>query len=382
MKILIPIGGFIPAKKYGGPVASILNLCDLFKNEDIEFYILTVDHDLGSSKRFENIDDGWNKLDSCNVMYLREREVKYSVLKKIHDEISPDIIYLNSLFLAKFTIPFLIISSKVSTPVLLAPRGDICKGFSGKYKKIPYILFLSYFFNRRTTYFQATSKEEASQIYKYLILGKKSEKIFELSNIPEASVLRYAHSIKEPGKLKCVFCARIQKKKNLLGAIYMLASCKKSIQFDIYGPIESNDYWIQCKLAISKLPQNIKVQYKGLLEHRDVKTTISKYDLFYFPTFSENYGHSIIEALQCGLPVLISDQTPWNDLEQYGAGFAFSLNAPNLFSLTIDNLSDIKEDEYNKYRIAAENYVRDKLKFEELKNCYRKAFEKMKNENV
>ena len=36
---------------------------------------------------------------------------------------------------------------------------------------------------------------------------------------------------------------------------------------------------------------------------------------------SENYGHSIVEALLCGTPVLISDSTPWRGLEAEGVGW-------------------------------------------------------------
>jgi glycosyltransferase involved in cell wall biosynthesis len=53
--------------------------------------------------------------------------------------------------------------------------------------------------------------------------------------------------------------------------------------------------------------------------------------LFLFPTFSENYGHVILEALLSGCPVLISDQTFWRNLEKEGVGWDVSLDNPQLF---------------------------------------------------
>jgi hypothetical protein len=45
---------------------------------------------------------------------------------------------------------------------------------------------------------------------------------------------------------------------------------------------------------------------------------LAEYDLFLFPTLGENYGHVISEALASGCPVVISDQTPWRNLEAEG----------------------------------------------------------------
>ncbi len=36
--------------------------------------------------------------------------------------------------------------------------------------------------------------------------------------------------------------------------------------------------------------------------------------LFVFTTFSENFGHSIVESMLNGCPNLISNNTPWNDI--------------------------------------------------------------------
>ena len=52
------------------------------------------------------------------------------------------------------------------------------------------------------------------------------------------------------------------------------------IKFDIYGPIESDDYWNECKKAIKELPSNINAQYIGMLTQEEVAPTFMKYDCF------------------------------------------------------------------------------------------------------
>ena len=65
-----------------------------------------------------------------------------------------------------------------------------------------------------------------------------------------------------------------------------------------------------------------------------------KYDVFYFPTKSENFGQVIWESLSCGCPVLISDQTPWNNIENHHVGWVRSLSMVENFSKVLQGIID------------------------------------------
>ena len=81
-----------------------------------------------------------------------------------------------------------------------------------------------------------------------------------------------------------------------------------------------------------------------------------KYDVFYFPTKSENFGQVIWESLSSGCPVLISDQTPWNNIENHRVGWVRSLSKMNNFSKVlqgiIDNNLEYYFDRQNIYNYA------------------------------
>lgn len=375
MKVLIIAGGFYPAKKYGGPVVSIDNMCSLFK-DDMELFVIAKNHDLGEHKILQGISDGWNLRGNCKVYYLDKDEYNTEAFYKIYKYVLPDFIYINSLFSAKLTLPFLKLCKKEKCHALLAPRGQLCTGaFKKKYKKIPYIVYLKLFGLLKEVYFQSTSDEESRAISKYLSVNKG--KIFLLSNIPSIPMQGFSMNKKKCSSGNFVFLARIHPKKNLIGAISYLSNIKGNVNFDIYGPVEDKKYWNECKSRIKELNSNVRVNYCGLVSHDKVHETFSKYDAFLFPTFSENFGHVIAESLIVGTPVIISNQTPWNDVKDAHAGFVCSLENENEFVDSIQKIIDLPYDEYIKFRIDTKKYAISKLDIDKLKKQYESCFKKV-----
>jgi glycosyltransferase involved in cell wall biosynthesis len=125
------------------------------------------------------------------------------------------------------------------------------------------------------------------------------------------------------------------------------------VTFDIFGPANDPAYWAECEQLISRLPANVEVHYRGSIPNADVAATLAGYDLFLLPTRGENFGHAIFDALEVGLPVLISDQTPWRELERIGAGWSLPLADPDRFAATIDRMAALAPTERIALRRAA-----------------------------
>ncbi|MDZ7619625.1 MAG: glycosyltransferase [Patescibacteria group bacterium] len=96
--------------------------------------------------------------------------------------------------------------------------------------------------------------------------------------------------------------------------------------------------------AVRRLPDNIRVEYRGAIANAKVSRILRQYDLFFLPTRGENFGHVIVEALLAGCPVLISDQTPWRRVEQEGAGWTVPLEQPERFLAILQQCADMDQD--------------------------------------
>jgi len=132
--------------------------------------------------------------------------------------------------------------------------------------------------------------------------------------------------------------------KNLDFALRVLKTVNSPLTFTIYGPKEDEAYWRTCEAMVADLPENIQVDYRGAVLPEQVRGVLRAHDVFFLPTRGENYGHVIHEALAAGLPVLLSDQTPWGDVVDAGVGWTLPLNDPAAFARVIEDVDGWDSD--------------------------------------
>lgn len=140
--------------------------------------------------------------------------------------------------------------------------------------------------------------------------------------------------------------ARIAEEKNTLYAIERLDGVKGQVRFDLYGTVYDEAYFERCKAAIARLPASVDVQWHGQLPQEEGAGVLSKSHALFMPSVGENFGHTMLEALSVGRPLLISDRTPWRDLQASQAGWDLPLEAPERFTAAIQQLVDMEQDSY------------------------------------
>jgi glycosyltransferase involved in cell wall biosynthesis len=64
-----------------------------------------------------------------------------------------------------------------------------------------------------------------------------------------------------------------------------------------------------------------RIEFVGLLKGEQKWRAYQDADLFVLPTYSENFGMTVAEALAAGVPAIVSKGAPWQDLEQKRAGW-------------------------------------------------------------
>lgn len=309
---------------------------------DYQFQIVTRNHDLGDRTPYPGVTAGrWCNVGEARVWYVAEPCWAPWSLRRVLKSIEPDLLYFHSSFDPAMTIVPLVLRRMgwfpAHVPVLVAPRGEFATGARSikAAKKTAFLAAARVLRLYKGVSWHATNQEEAGEVR---ALWGADVPVMIAPNLP-SRVAPDAASRRQPkgqGRLRLVFMSRIAKIKNLNGALEILRGVKAHVELDIYGALEDAVYWKQCGDLIRQLPPNISANYRGVVAMDAVHSTLSRYDALLLPTFGENFGHAIFEALSAGCPVLVSDQTPWRNLESDQAGFDIPLGQPAKFRSVIE----------------------------------------------
>ncbi|RRO24662.1 glycosyltransferase [Flavobacteriaceae bacterium 14752] len=358
--ILVFIDWFLPAYKAGGPIQSVRNIVEQL-SASYNFFIVTSDADIDASLDIPNADKNrWIQKEVYQVIYLDTTHQTGSFYKSLFSEQAIEVIYINSLFSNKFSIlPLKTFSSSSSqTKIVLAPRGMLGKGalaIKPLKKKIYLRLFKLFGWHKRVTW-HATAKTEKNEIENKF--GNKV-RILTASNLSQKSSNNLQIKDKAKHQLNVFFLSRISYKKNLRSAIEVLkkvdASCR--IQFTIIGPLEEKDYWDVCETELEKLPQHIQYKALGAVPNEKIPELLNHQHVLFLPTRHENFGHVIVEAWQNGCLTLISDQTPWVDLEPKKIGVDIPLAEEDKFKNKLEMFAAMDQAEFNTWSSNAKDYA-------------------------
>jgi glycosyltransferase involved in cell wall biosynthesis len=361
-RVLVLVPGYLPGFKSGGPARTVANMVDALGDE-LSFSIVCLNRDLGDNEPYTSINKkDWNQQGKAKVFYIERGPRGLFKLMSIMRSVEFDVIHLNGFLSFQFSIlPILmhkIFGLKV--PIIIGARGEFSKGalaFKSTKKRL-FISFVKAIDLYRYVIWHASSTYEAEDIRR--VMGPLLNIRVAIDIAQSQTDLQLARrDVNRP--LRVAFISRICPKKNLDGALEILSSLTQPVNFDVYGPREDEAYWQICLQAINKLPANVHFNYLGALSPDVVSKTLADYDLFLFPTLGENFGHVIAEALFTGLPVLISDQTPWRQLSENNIGWDISLQDKAAFVAAIESCCRKTGDEYAIWRQSIRRWALENI---------------------
>lgn len=347
--ILVFIDWYLPGFRAGGPIQSVASMTARLP---YNFWIITSTHDHQEKEPYPGIPTGqWiRRGPNEHVMYLSPGGLTAKVLDSVLQSQRFDHLYINSIFSREFAIrPLRYLLRKGFTHrIIVAPRGMLKAG-ALSVKSVKKLAFLH--FARITGLFDsvtwhATNPQEAVEIRQHF---PNASQIYIAANLPRATDAAPAEHTKIRGQLRLISVARVSKEKNIANGIRYLGALPAHVNasWDIFGPEPDLAYRTLCEDEAGRVAARIR--FMGPVPPTEISSLLVPYDFFYLPTLGENYGHAIAEALLAGVPVIVSDKTPWKCLEKAGAGWGVPLRE-EAFAEVLTRCADMEGEEYAEHR--------------------------------
>lgn len=289
-------------------------------------------------------------LENASIHYIEDSLWKLKSAKKqwldILNEVRPDVVHVNCCWipLCAYTQQW---SQEAGYKVILTPHGMLEPYIMHRHywtKKLPALLLYQKKAIRNADMIHATAESERASLLK---LGY-NDKIKIIANGIDVNSIQLKESWKR--KKQLLFLSRVHPKKGiefLIEAVGALKDSFKDYRVIIAGEGD-DDYISHLKNKVSLLNLNEIITFAGGVYGDEKWQLYRDSDLFILPTYSENFGIVIAEALASGTPVITTTGTPWQELTTEHCGwwieigqkpFIRALN--EFFSLSINEIEHL-----------------------------------------
>ena len=263
-------------------------------------------------------------------------------------------------------IEFFKVAKKYNIPLVFTAMATLQSDAQSFYKTQKSIVDL-FFTKEIIDYASILHSVGHSEIESYIKYGGKKEKIiqienginlkdFELTN--PSDILQKINILNKPYIL---FLSRIHPKKGLellLTSFNELSHINNEIFLVIAGSGES-DYVQKVKKIVQDLGLTNKVKFTGLVSHDEKLTLLKSAKLFSLISKSDIHPVAVQEALTMGIPVVISKESDYPEVEEYKDGILVDLDFKEIARVFEKLLLD--EDELDIFSNNAKKLIREKF---------------------
>ena len=405
MKIFIIYDYFHPAYKAGGPIQSIANMVWAMgncangqsteknvKQPGYSFRIFCSNKDLDGSLITGVPFDVWVDYNACTKVWYSSNDNILLPLQAAIKNDKPDCLFINGIYSWAYNVKPLLICKGVKK--IVSVRGMLHPGALSQksFKKKIYLLLWKILGLHKKNSFHATDEQEKKYIQQ--VFGNRTA-ISVAANFPRV-FKQQPIAEKKTGHLKMVSVALISPMKNILLVLEALRDLSSElsvvskekvvlsseflvgrleVEYNIYGTVKDAEYWRQCAEIIKQMPYGITVNYHGAVDPALIEKALAENHVFILPSKSENFGHSIIEALSAGRPVITSTTTPWNKLEVAQAGINVSLSDVSEIVKAIGSFAAMNMEQLQQWSNGAREYADHAIDMETVETQYEKMFE-------
>jgi glycosyltransferase involved in cell wall biosynthesis len=217
-------------------------------------------------------------------------------------------------------------------PLVVSPHGmlDPWALSQKKLKKDAAFLLYQWKDLRKASVLQATAGMEAGY-FRDMGLGGALAVIANGVSIP---MFKKKAARQKDGRRRLLFLSRVHPKKGVLELVRAVASLRAILEngkwiVTIAGPDEDG-FLAEIKREARRLGVDFLMEYTGAVENEAKWDLYRSSDLFVLPTYSENFGLVVAEALGCGVPVITTQGAPWEDLLTRNCGWWYKMGQTEL----------------------------------------------------
>lgn len=228
---------------------------------------------------------------------------------------------------------------KSGVPLVVSPRGTLSEWAmknGSPMKRLIWPLFQKRAISRAAC-FHATAPLERDDIRRRGFLQP-------VAVIPNGMDVPLRREKKGSGARTVLFLGRLHPKKGLdmlLPAWKLVHQRFPEWRLVIAGPDEGGH-----RRKMELLAKNLdleRLEFVGPLYGSDKTEAYHEAELFVLPTYSENFGLAVAEALAAGTPVIVTKGAPWGSLESSSAGWWVNIGVNPLAKALEDALSGSRE---------------------------------------
>lgn len=131
---------------------------------------------------------------------------------------------------------------------------------------------------------------------------------------------------------RLLFLSRLHPKKGIEDLLAAFAACdRRDWELVIVGAGEKS-YERSLHKRASRIPADLSVSFVGAVSDKEKWSWLRSADVVVLPSYSENFGLVVAEALAVGVPVITTKATPWMELHERNCGWCIDLGAASLES--------------------------------------------------
>jgi len=316
MKILIVSPFFYPAYAYGGPIEVLYRFGKSWLAQKHQVNVVTINAGLDKASAVDP--KKWVQVEGMSVRYCKRigfAAVSFGMLNVLCKEVRrADVIWLNCVYSFP-TIPTLILCRIFHKKLIWTTHGALQQWEGTRKKALKKVWnFICQIVIPNDAVLHFTSNQEAAESVKKI---KNIKHIIVPNGVFVPSKLQ---DKKVSEKVNLLFLGRIDRKKgleNLLSAITLVDQTKYRLV--IYGSGEGG-YVNEIRKLIKTLKVDGIVTFNGSVARTELERIFAEADVFIFPSYTENFGNVVAEALAHAVPVIASRGTPWEELEIHRCG--------------------------------------------------------------